>query len=794
MDIEVHIMLKNKPFWFSIALIAVYLLTAYLAVPQWLQPQLEQYVNLQLGRQLQFEKLQFDPLTWSVELTEVSLVAGEQGFTGERVLFPDIAMTAESAHLRFNFWRLRAAVSTLILKTPVLTIDGHSKLMRSGHYPFISQWRQWRFISSQHAEHRAVPLQKWRLDAGRMLLAYPGDQKPDKVLLDELSAKADQANDAGQREFIIAFTAANGSAISMQGELDGSALVSKGRYSWAATLPQNVYSGVRPSGVQAGIQTDFNAAGEFSSSTQDDVLLIELSQSHLSSDQAERCVLHGLLCARIYPLDFSFSATLQAATYGVRLLSAQAQLAAFQVDANLGQGVVTLYQRLGFQSARIQVNALSESAVRANQELLAGDTLEWDLSLQTAGELSLNVQGQYHPESEHAEMRFSFSGEPEFRGDLQWQWIAAQQAEAAYPQLALQLENPAASLAQGIMAEHLSGQLAAAAMHLQLTAKLKDQELSLSENIRLLQVNASTKEFSPNVPPKYPPHVSQNILANAPTLDASWLQALLRNPQADVELAIPEQQILQREQLKLQSLIQAPILAYLTRVSAQPFDALALQMGREGQNLAEVQFEAGSAELNASSSESLSVLADALQQRPGLGIALAGVYDPLIDMKALQAEQLRTHIALATAAGLAFQSGSKPTDFSDPQVHSVIDEFARRRLPAEVLSAFAGHFGEADVDRGVIPEGDIAAYYALLFELLVDYAEIPQGALITLARYRAQAVTEFLAERGVSRDRIQTAAEPLNSAAELAGVPLPLQLRIFSSEEPELPGDSSSGL
>jgi len=126
-------------------------------------------------------------------------------------------------------------------------------------------------------------------------------------------------------------------------------------------------------------------------------------------------------------------------------------------------------------------------------------------------------------------------------------------------------------------------------------------------------------------------------------------------------------------------------------------------------------------------------------------------------------------------------------------VHSVIDEFARRRLPAEVLSAFAGHFGEADVDRGVIPEGDIAAYYAALFELLVDYAEIEPGALNTLARYRAQAVIELLAGQGVSRDRLQAAAEPRASEAQLTGVPLKLQLTIHSGENPELLEDSSSG-
>jgi len=144
---------------------------------------------------------------------------------------------------------------------------------------------------------------------------------------------------------------------------------------------------------------------------------------------------------------------------------------------------------------------------------------------------------------------------------------------------------------------------------------------------------------------------------------------------------------------------------------------------------------------------------------------------------ALQTEQVRTHIALAGASELSFQSGAEPTDFTDPVVHSVIDEFARQRLPAAVLAAFMKHFGEADVDQGIIPEGDVAAYYGALFELLVEYADVPQAALSSLARYRAQAVVDGLERQGVDRPRVQVATEPQAVEAGLEGVPLPLGLQ-----------------
>ncbi|HKX56273.1 MAG TPA: hypothetical protein VJN01_09230, partial [Xanthomonadales bacterium] len=200
-----------------------------------------------------------------------------------------------------------------------------------------------------------------------------------------------------------------------------------------------------------------------------------------------------------------------------------------------------------------------------------------------------------------------------------------------------------------------------------------------------------------------------------------------------------------------------------------------------------ITFPAGSAATGTANDHVMDALGKALALRPGLSLDIPAVYDPLIDNKALQTEQVRTHIALAGAAELSFQSGAEPTDFTDPVVHSVIDEFARQRLPAEVLAAFVEHFGQADVDQGIMPEGDIAAYYAALFELLVDYAEIPQTALTSLARYRAQAVVDGLTRQGVELQRLQVSTEAQTSAATLDGVPLPLSLGVWSDPDIENP-------
>jgi hypothetical protein len=254
--------------------------------------------------------------------------------------------------------------------------------------------------------------------------------------------------------------------------------------------------------------------------------------------------------------------------------------------------------------------------------------------------------------------------------------------------------------------------------------------------------------------------------------------ALTQNPEAEVILDQPAREILPSNTVSLQELLETSMLSRFSELLADPMLSLVSVVGKPDPELGEVRFAAGKAALDADSAENLSLVGQALILRPGLAVGLSGVVDPLIDRKALQAEQVSTHVALAAAADLAFQSGSQLPDFSDPTVHSVIDEFARRRLPPKVLASFSDHFGVADVDQGIKPEGDVEAYYSALFEILVDYAQIPQGALATLARYRAQAVVDELKRAGVSEQRLVVAKQALDTEARADGIPLALHLRI----------------
>lgn len=746
-------MLKNKPFWISLALLSAYLLLGYFAGPLILQPRLEQYVSSQLGRELRFEQLRVDPITWSATLQKVDLPASEQG------LWPGLSISADRIDLRFSFWKLTPSVAALTLQDPRFILNAENERMQSGRYPFVSLWRQWQESSLAGAGFEPIAIRQWRVEGGQALIAK-ADLPVANVLLDKIFLQADKQDPDGLRKYNLTFSVNKLADIKAQGLFRSADLSSKGQYQLVVVnSPQESMGG-------------FEAEGAFDSEFLADEMQVTLTESQLRAEQFSACLLEGLMCAAISPLQTDFEAVLLATTDAIRLLQANAQMKAFALDASMGKGSLVLARQRAVDSARIE---LSLPQVLPSDASDMGDSRNFVIQLFAADSDQYRLDGQFDMQSQQTAANLQISGKQEISGTVGLQRVGPQALQAAFSQLDLRLNNPQASLAQDFMKEYLGSAFAAKTLQLKLTASMDDMGLRLEENISLEQLR-----LLPNPDSELARDSELGAEPQAdPGLDAEWLLALLQDPQDSVSLEIPELQMNFATPSSLREVLQQQIFSMLSAFAEQPFVGLAEQFQLDDQELDEVYFAAGKAALNAASAKTIAELANVLLQRPRLGIAMAGVYDSLIDNKALQTEQVRTHIALASAAELAFRTGSEPTDFNDPVVHSVIDEFARRRLPAKVLQAFADYFGQADVDQGVLPEGDAADYYAKLFELVVDHAEIPQSALSTLARYRAQAVMEALEAQGVAPERLQAADQPTISEARVSGVPLPLQVQIW---------------
>ncbi|HEX5421887.1 MAG TPA: DUF748 domain-containing protein, partial [Gammaproteobacteria bacterium] len=220
--------------------------------------------------------------------------------------------------------------------------------------------------------------------------------------------------------------------------------------------------------------------------------------------------------------------------------------------------------------------------------------------------------------------------------------------------------------------------------------------------------------------------------------------------------------------------IGAALRARLRAVTAAPFAVLGALSGHDAAAVHSVEFETGKAEPSSSGTETLKALAAALSERPGLALYAAGGFDPDADRRALAAQEIDLHVALATA-GAALNVQPEPVDFSSPRDQEVLEEFAGQRLSAEQRATIAS---EADLGADGKPAAKHSiAYYQAIYDALVANAEINQEALARLGRYRAQSVADALAKLGIPAARIETGSGDGVLQSDDDGVAVPLEVR-----------------
>lgn len=260
--------------------------------------------------------------------------------------------------------------------------------------------------------------------------------------------------------------------------------------------------------------------------------------------------------------------------------------------------------------------------------------------------------------------------------------------------------------------------------------------------------------------------------------------ALLDDPQGNIDLTVPLHAQLDRPDPYLPALLGNALGRAITGTANEPFAVLARVVGADSDSLQAVPFDPGSAAITATAKSNLTALAAGLAQRPGLAVTVAGGYERGADGKALATQEVRLHVALATASAAQFSSAQlgepPPLDFKSPRVQSVLDEFAGQRLGTDRIEAIAARFPTAAGAKGAARE----PYYHALFDALVARQSISDQALQRLGRYRAQAVIDTLTGLGVGAGRVERTGVPAPVAAQggEASVAVPLGLRALQHD------------
>lgn len=127
--------------------------------------------------------------------------------------------------------------------------------------------------------------------------------------------------------------------------------------------------------------------------------------------------------------------------------------------------------------------------------------------------------------------------------------------------------------------------------------------------------------------------------------DATWLPvklalAILTNRDGQLELDVPITGDLDDPEFGVGRVIGRALLNILEKVATSPFALLGAIVGGSDDQLSELSFAAGSAELSALEAAKLEKIAKALRDRPALRVSLEGSLDPVADPEALARAKL----------------------------------------------------------------------------------------------------------------------------------------------------------
>lgn len=223
--------------------------------------------------------------------------------------------------------------------------------------------------------------------------------------------------------------------------------------------------------------------------------------------------------------------------------------------------------------------------------------------------------------------------------------------------------------------------------------------------------------------------------------------ALLQDANGRIDLGLPVSGSLQDPQFALGPLLWKALSTVLLKAATAPFKALAsLAGGQDGPPLDRIDFDPGRVDLTPPEREKLARVAQALQSRDTLVLTVQPPLDPQADGEALRGQALRRAVAAASGRQVPADEDPGPIEPSQPATQAALQRLYAQRF---------GKPAPADTQD--------------LLKPLRDAQVLPDAALQTLARQRAEAIRDELARQGLGGPRVQL-QEPAAPRAPAPGL------------------------
>jgi hypothetical protein len=241
--------------------------------------------------------------------------------------------------------------------------------------------------------------------------------------------------------------------------------------------------------------------------------------------------------------------------------------------------------------------------------------------------------------------------------------------------------------------------------------------------------------------------------------------ALLKGPNDRINIAVPVRGDVGNPTFDYGKVIRAAVANAIRRVVTAPFRLLGgLAGGEDAEQLRKVEFEPGSDDIEPSQRELLDELAQALKQRPGVGVVVRGPYDPGRDGESLRRQHVHRDLLIATGGMVEEEEDLGLVGYGDAETQKALEQLLRERSgdgaavqkfseayrqragrEPQRVNPVLGLFGRGSRDR---------EFYRAVFDRLVELQPLEKGELEALASRRARAVSDALRKAGIDSRRI----------------------------------------
>ena len=248
--------------------------------------------------------------------------------------------------------------------------------------------------------------------------------------------------------------------------------------------------------------------------------------------------------------------------------------------------------------------------------------------------------------------------------------------------------------------------------------------------------------------------------------------ALLTGPDGRIDLDLPVRGDLNDPQFRISGIVMRAFGNLITGLVTSPFRLLGRLIGVESEDFDRIEFEPGDADLTPPEREKLSQLAEALMQRPNLGLIVPGVFAAEADTAALQTSRVDARIDAgidALGAEVALLQRRR----------TVLESLYAQADSGQPLEPVQAEFMQPQDSS--VPESplvlDEAAYLAALRERLVAAEPVSEGDLDALAGARAESIRAALtSDGGIGPERIELGEHTSASLNDAGWIPLRLDV------------------